>query len=182
MQLLTHHFCGPPITESSVEIEQSLLWQIERLKDWQLFRTTAYWRGQDFQSGTYTIYRLKSARHHCYFDFVRDGENTNVLLLHVEPDFQGSFWNLKRAWLDFLTIIFEADRFCLCIHGTPGPLDGYPVKKRREADKILRLYLCMGMQSWGDSVFFSRESYEADRDAILKHVRANNLECISAAK
>lgn len=100
---LIYCFTDGVIRESSDSIESDILDSIRRNNaGLELNKTIGLYPTEFFTYEEFPIYRLKSEKNHAYFDFClwpeEDGYFCLTLILVVQPEYQGSFFNVR----DFL--------------------------------------------------------------------------------
>ena len=148
---------GLPLSESEVPIESAILRAIQRNNSGLLlYRTTGFFRSEeDCTIEKRAVYRLKSLARHAVFEFFLSEGNTlcDVLMLFVEPEFQGNFFALK----DFLLRRVAATLFDAGIVAIIGAamFNTKPVRKKPHTwldwrrEKTKHPNLCGFMSGWG---------------------------------
>gem|GEM_PF-1737641 len=156
--VVTHYFFEPPLTQGSTPFENAVLRSIKnRGTDLQFFRTEALSRKDDFFTvSKQTTYRLRSSKHHAYADFLlqtKEGKfGANVLLIHVFPQWQGSWINFKRFFMSFAQTLFDSG--VVAVMGVASE-NSTPVRNSRKdfrrektkdgKPKLVRLYELLGV-------------------------------------
>jgi len=123
-----------------------------------------------------TVYRLNSARHCAWADFViqeHDGDKfANVMMLTVLPMCQGNGFAFKNFLLNYLALtLFEAG-VCALIgtaseNSTPVRNPRHDFRREKTKDgisKLVRLYELLGCERMRfNSIILTREAWEAAR-------------------
>jgi hypothetical protein len=156
---LIYYFAEKAITQPDASLESDILNSIERNQtDLHLYKTMGLSPTDYYSYETFPIYRLKSEINHAHFDFdlspYENGFLCYALLLLVQPEYQGSFFNVR----DFLigrvakTLFDLRNNRILMLHGH-ATVNQFRVRtkidwrNRKTADgtkKIVRLYQRMG--------------------------------------
>ncbi|MEI6192875.1 MAG: hypothetical protein WCS42_00940 [Verrucomicrobiota bacterium] len=103
------------------------------------------------------MYRLYSGKHHARIDFIlrefRTGYDVSVAMIHVEPQYQGSFYAFRNFLIDTIAeTFFNMKTFIFRIFGHvaagPEPCRGRDWRELRTRDgeiKLARLYERLGL-------------------------------------
>ena len=156
--IVDYFFNKPAIAQSAEPLENLILKSIARHGlDLKFFVTTGLLHDDNFGQSRVTIYRLKSSEHHGYLDFYFDQKVTvNVLMIYIEPAYQGSFWNLRKFFvLKLCKVLFEAGATVVrgAAQSNDKPLRRHPSKrgdwrKRITSDgttRLVKLYERLGL-------------------------------------